>query len=180
MLRKIFSALLVISVIVGYYYKDNIYSYIKGYVSASNSTTSDDREIIIDNMTVASSTAIDNKAKQWIYTFDKRLNDKDSNDKVISIYYDQYHDVYFHYLVGELRANTNNDVDTSWNDYLSTLLDKGLKQKLADNRANLEYLDLRFPNKLFYKFKNIDSNINNNQNDQRILGTSTISSSTRR
>ncbi len=183
MLTKLFWVLLVFSLFLSFIYRDKIQTlYIDKFV---NNTKKDDlisnlqqsneaknliliKDYNIPNLTLATSTSISSKDKEYIYTFIKRL-DGNTKEKVISVYYDNYKDVYLRIEKGEIRINTLNDIDIVWNDYLSAIGDSKLSYKLKNERDNLDYLDLRFPNKLFYKFKTYD---------QRILGTSTISSST--
>lgn len=206
MLTKLFWVLLVSSLIISFIFRDYIQDlYINKFVNqgkkgifTKTSIESDKENItnikdyVIDNLTLATNTNITLKDKEYIYTFIKRLesnsikdlsiekNKEKSRVKVLSVYYDNYGDAYLHLDKGEIRLNIFNDLDTVWNDYLSAIGDSKLSYKLKNERDNLDYLDLRFPNKLFYKFKTTSSstNININKYDQRILGTSTISSST--
>ena len=189
MLTKLFWALLVISLTLSFIYRDKLQSiyknnfvnkYIKSPIDTNAGDSSNIKDYDIVNLTSATSTNITLKDRIYIYTFIKRLesyNMQDSNIenkeklklKIQSVYFDIYKDAYLHMEKGEIRINIYNDLDTVWNDYLSAIGDNKLSYKLKNERDNLDYLDLRFPNKLFYKFKTYD---------QRILGTSTISSST--
>ncbi len=195
MLTKLFWVLLVSSMVLSFIYRQQLQVlYINRFANQENknkvNNNTEENNIIIkdyeiNNLTLASNTTIILKDREYIYNFIKRLEissiQKEKLDsKVLSVYYDNYGDVYLYLERGEIRLNVSNDLDIVWNDYLSALGDNKLSSKLKNERDNLDYLDLRFPNKLFYKFKSISSstNIKNNQNDQRILGTSTISSST--
>lgn len=209
MLIKLFWALLVISLALSFIYKDQLKSfYINKFLdgnkkSAINNLKNDEisKGYDIVNLTSATGTSITLKDKEYIYNFIKRLEsyyiqggEIEKNEgakyeklKVMSVFYDNYGDVYLHLDNGEIRLNIFNDLDTVWNDYLSAIGDAKLSYKLKNERDNLDYLDLRFPNKLFYRFKNTSTSTNIkidntsikiNQYDQRILGTSTISSST--
>ncbi len=193
MLTKLFWALLAISLTLSFIYRDKLQSiyknnfvnkYIKSPTDANAGDSSDIKDYDIVNLTLATSSSITLKDKEYIYTFIKRLESNDMQNidtvkkgenemgkklKVMSVYFDIYKDAYLHMEKGEIRINIYNDLDTVWNDYLSAIGDNKLSYILKNERDNLDYLDLRFPNKLFYKFKTYD---------QRILGTSTISSST--
>ncbi len=188
MLTKLFWVLLVISLALSFVYKDQLKSfYINRFLNEDKKSTINNlenngttKDYNVSNLTLASGTSITLKDRIYIYTFIKRLesyNMQDSNIenkeklklKIQSVYFDIYKDAYLHMEKGEIRINIYNDLDTVWNDYLSAIGDNKLSYKLKNERDNLDYLDLRFPNKLFYKFKTYD---------QRILGTSTISSST--
>ena len=48
----------------------------------------------------------------------------------------------------------NQDTDKVWSNLVSAVDTDPLKSKLAVNKDNLEYLDARFGNKVFYKFTN--------------------------
>jgi cell division septal protein FtsQ len=54
---------------------------------------------------------------------------------------------------GRIFVNSKNDLDKNA-EYLELALETDqLKKKIENERANLDYLDLRFDNKVFYKFK---------------------------
>lgn len=192
MLTKLFWVLLVISLTVSFVYRAQIKNvFANNFLNRNKDNVlnnhGDDgvvKDYQINNLSLATGTVITLKDKEYIYTFIKRLeshnnqssiSDKLDLDKeklkfvVLSVNYDSYGDIYLHLNNGEIRLNIFNDLDTVWNDYLSAIGDSKLSYKLKNERNSLTYLDLRFPNKLFYKF---------NTYDKRILGTSTISSST--
>jgi len=55
---------------------------------------------------------------------------------------------------GYIILNTkNNNPDEIWINFISGIANPDLKEKLKDNLKNLIYIDLRFNNKIFYKFK---------------------------
>ena len=175
MLKRLFWVVLFISLIFVFIFKDNIqkskYSYLYNdlfILKNNNIATSLVKDI--KNLTLASGTLMDDYQKQWLNDFVQRL-EKTNNTKVLSIYYDNYNDAYLKLKNGEIKVNTNNNLDLTWNDYISAIEDKDLKEKLKNEINNLEYLDLRFINKLFYKFKTYDK-----ENSKGILGTSTIAS----
>lgn len=173
MLRKIFSVVLLISIVLAYYYRDFIYDYYKvNILNEANNAQAED--IHIDNLVLATGTKITYDDKLWIQNFALRYQYQyghDASSSIESIYFDQYNDVYYRMLIGELRANTKNNIDSSWNDFMSAMMDSDIKDKMKQARNDLEYLDIRFPNKLFYKFKT---------HEEGILGTSTEASSTSR
>lgn len=201
MLTKLFWALLVISFVFSFLYRVKLQAiYTDKVKNRDGKSEIENTKIIkdydISNLTLASGTSITLKDREYIYNFIKRLESHNGGGgekvkeqtykKVQSVYFDMYKDAYLHMEKGEIRINIDNDLDTVWNDYLSALGDNKLSYKLKNERNSLVYLDLRFPNKLFYKFNTVNNNtkssstkININQNDQRVLATSTISSSTR-
>ena len=160
MLRKLFWALLAISLILYFLFRDKINNTINYRFHPEKIIDLTLGNIEIKNLTLATSTVITMTEREWLYTFIKRLervninkNNTVGNIKVYSVFYDKYHDAYLKLENGEMRVNTNNSLETTWNDYVSAIEDKDLKNKMMTDIDNLEYLDLRFINKLFYKFK---------------------------
>lgn len=75
---------------------------------------------------------------------------------VQSIYIDEYSDVR---ISGENSSSSvvlsaSSDVDKVWSNLLSAIDTEPLKSKLGANKNQMEYLDTRFGNKVFYKFTN--------------------------
>jgi cell division septal protein FtsQ len=54
---------------------------------------------------------------------------------------------------GVIKITKRAQVDKVWGSILSAIDTDPLKSKIADNVSALEYIDARFPNKVFYKFK---------------------------
>lgn len=77
---------------------------------------------------------------------------------------------------GYLYLNIEEDPNTLWLNFLSAIKAEPLKTKLADNFSSLEYIDLRFDNKIFYKFNDTAVNITNTEN--KSLNNSTSSENT--
>lgn len=71
---------------------------------------------------------------------------------------------------GYLYANTKDNSEEVWNTFASLLIADPLKGLLSKDLYNLNYIDLRFKNKVFYKF-------NNNSNISNTIFTSTTSTS---
>ncbi len=197
MLRKLFWVLLAFSFILYFFFRKQINNSINYRLHPENISAFPLVNIDIKDLTLASSTSITIAERAWLDTFIKRLektnlnkNNTVKNIKVSSVFYDKYHDAYLKLESGEIRVNTNSNLETVWNDYVSAVEDKDLKNKISTDMDNLEYLDLRFVNKLFYRFKDtlkkstttvemINNNIKNVKNSKGILGTSTIASSSR-
>lgn len=55
---------------------------------------------------------------------------------------------------GYIYVNTNDRPDYVWITFVSAIDVEPLKTKLAQNLSSLDYFDLRFSNKIFYKFEN--------------------------
>lgn len=71
---------------------------------------------------------------------------------------------------GYLYVNTKDNSEEVWNTFASLLIADPLKGLLSKDLYNLNYIDLRFKNKVFYKF-------NNNSNISNTIFTSTTSTS---
>ena len=166
MLRKLFWALLGFSLLAFVYFKYVLHRDISKDIFNLNRDTETVQNINIDNLSLGTSTNITLADKIWIQTFSKRL-EKYNKKQIVSIVFDKYSDIYFKYDIGEIRANTKNNIDTSWNDMLSAMQDKDLKSKMDNKDDVLLYLDIRFPNKLFYKFKS-----NEKPNGEGVLASS--------
>jgi hypothetical protein len=54
---------------------------------------------------------------------------------------------------GVIKITKRAQVDKVWESILSAIDTDPLKSKITDNVSALEYIDARFPNKVFYKFK---------------------------
>jgi hypothetical protein len=67
---------------------------------------------------------------------------------------DSYNDIY---LLSEegigIKITKDADMDKVWSTIVSAIDTDPLKTKLQNSLQSLEYLDIRFPNKVFYKFK---------------------------
>jgi hypothetical protein len=82
-------------------------------------------------------------------------------------------------ISNDIRVKTKEGWEIYFNEDIS--LDKEmemLKAVLAneinsDQRSNLEYIDLRIDNKVFYKLQNSDSNIQSDQNNQDATASDT-------
>lgn len=67
-----------------------------------------------------------------------------------------------------IKISFRNDIEKTWNNFVSIYLDPIFKKDLQDNINNIEYIDLRFTNKVFYKNKNGEQT-----SKQELLATST-------
>ncbi len=72
--------------------------------------------------------------------------------------------------VGYLFVNTKDNVEEVWTTFASVLIADPLKNMLKNNLNDLNYVDLRFKNKVFYKF--------NGSNNPASIPISTSSSTT--
>ncbi len=82
---------------------------------------------------------------------------------------------------GYIYVNTKDNANYVWVTFISAIDTEPLKSKLEKNLKNLEYIDLRFSNKVFYKFKdNIKKEIIKDEEDiiNNINATSSVSTST--
>ena len=53
---------------------------------------------------------------------------------------------------GYIYIDTMNDIENVWINFISAVLNNPLKENLINNFSNLEYIDLRFGSKIYYKF----------------------------
>lgn len=90
--------------------------------------------LVSQNLEFASSSIIEENGDQKIYIKDTK------NDS------------------GYIYVNTKDDPEFVWNTFASAILADPIKSKLEKELLNLEYIDLRFGNKVFFKFK--DKNVN--------------------
>ena len=73
---------------------------------------------------------------------------------------------------GYLFVNTNDDPSFVWITFVSAIAGEPLKSSLTNNLKNLDYIDLRFKNKVFYKFENKSISTNNTDNNSSTTSTS--------
>ncbi len=64
---------------------------------------------------------------------------------------------------GYIYVNINDKADYVWITFVSVIDVEPLKTKIKNDLENLDYIDLRFSNKVFYKFKNANLNIVSNE-----------------
>lgn len=62
---------------------------------------------------------------------------------------------------GYIYLSEYDDPNYLWLNFISAIQADPLKTQLKDDLINLEYIDLRFSNKIFYKFKDYELNISN-------------------
>lgn len=76
--------------------------------------------------------------------------------KVASLSVDEYNDIRLYDADGRssVIVSSTADMNKVWSNILSAIDTDPLKSKLADQPKNLEYIDTRFGNKVFYKFTN--------------------------
>ncbi len=91
--------------------------------------------------------------KVWLESFVDKLTK--SKMKVSKIEYKDYSD-YNIYTINStyIKINTKNDIEKSWNNFISSYTKSAIKEK---ELSDLEYVDIRFKNKIFYKLKNTDT-----------------------
>jgi hypothetical protein len=90
--------------------------------------------------------------KIWLESFVNKL--KKSNIKVSKIEFKDFGDYNLYTVNGTfIKINVKNDIEKSWNNFISSYT----KQAIKDNELeSLEYIDIRFKNKIFYRLKNIN------------------------
>lgn len=134
-------------------------------ISADNSITTDDSNIVADdafsklfalrlpsqNLTYASSSEISSNGDMKIFLKNTH------NDS------------------GYLFVNTKNDASYVWITFVSAIAGEPLKSSLTNNLKNLNYIDLRFGNKIFYKFTGASSptTISNSSSTNSTTSTTT-------
>jgi len=122
---------------------------------ASTSTVSTSTKIVIRELSYAE--------KEWLEKFIKRL--KSQNITIRQMEIGEYYDVF---LISEnktrFKVSTKMNVDKAWNNTISVLANE--KFKMDTNMTSgsafdkLEYIDVRFENKIFYKLYGIKQNEN--------------------
>ena len=75
---------------------------------------------------------------------------------------------------GYLYVNTKDNVEEVWTTFASILMSDPVKNLLITDLTNLNYVDLRFKNKVFYKF----NNLTNTSTESVATSTETINSTT--
>ena len=75
---------------------------------------------------------------------------------------------------GYIYVNTKDNVEEVWTTFASILIADPVKNLLNTNLTNLNYVDLRFKNKVFYKF----NNLTNTSTESVATSTTTINSTT--
>ncbi len=105
----------------------------------------------------ASSTLNKDDIKNLTTVIDK-LDKAFVNINAINI--DEYNDVYLlnSENKGRIVFRLNSDYDKLWRNFLSVIDTEPLKGDLDTKKSDLSYLDLRFGNKVFYKFTKVDVN----------------------
>jgi hypothetical protein len=58
---------------------------------------------------------------------------------------------------GYIYVSTKDNVEEVWNTFASILIADPVKNLFGNNLSNLNYVDLRFKNKVFYKFNGLNS-----------------------
>ena len=58
---------------------------------------------------------------------------------------------------GYIFVNTKDDVEEVWSTFASVLIADPLKNLFINNLIDLNYIDLRFQNKVFYKFNGLNN-----------------------
>ena len=71
---------------------------------------------------------------------------------------------------GYLYVNTKDNVEEVWTTFASVAIADPIKNLLNNDLLNLNYVDLRFKNKVFYKF----NGLNNSASSSIPVATSTI------
>jgi hypothetical protein len=74
---------------------------------------------------------------------------------------------------GYLFVNTKEDPNFVWITFVSAIAGEPLKSSLANDLSHLSYIDLRFKNKIFYKFDNKYTSTINTENSNSTTSTST-------
>lgn len=59
--------------------------------------------------------------------------------------------------LGFIFVSSKDNPEEIWNTFASILLSDSFKNNLYKNISNLDYIDLRFKNKVFYKFNNLNT-----------------------
>ncbi len=77
--------------------------------------------------------------------------------------------------VGYLFVNTKDNVEEVWTTFASVLIADPIKNLFTKNLSDLNYIDLRFKNKVFYKFNGVN---NSNSAPNTISASTTITNST--
>lgn len=102
---------------------------------------------------------INNNTNEFLELFKKKLSNKNlifaSSTEI-----DKNYDMKIFLLntkndSGYIHINTRNtNAEKVWINFISIIDSEDLKNKLQNNLKNLEYIDMRFGNKIYYKFYN--------------------------
>jgi hypothetical protein len=102
---------------------------------------------------------IQNKDKEISYEEEKYLNDIIKRFKKQEINIDHldviYPDAFLYKEDSDfyIKISFRNGIDRTWNNFVSVYLDPAFKRDFQNDINNIEYIDLRFSNKVFYKNK---------------------------
>ncbi len=108
----------------------------------------------LDGVMVTRITFLSNEKLESILSLVSKINSTIITVRRIDI--DTYGDIslYDERGVSKVVFTKDQDVKKVWSNLVSAIDTDPLKTKLRDNKDNLEYLDVRFGNKVFYKFTN--------------------------
>lgn len=127
---------------------------IHGYVTLNLATTTQYKEEDNDGIKVVKVAGIDKEKLTSMITLADKINSTILTISRIEI--DTYGDISLYDESGISKVMFAGDQDTKkvWSNLVSAIDTDPLKEKLSNNKDNLEYLDARFGNKVFYKFTN--------------------------
>lgn len=149
---------LVLLIIFGIYFLNqrniiNLNSFLNNISDLKEKKTENDVAVIDENL----------KEHNFIQIFRNRLPSKNLNFASSSEIYPNGDMKIFlqdtEDSLGYLYVNTNNDAEYVWITFVSAMDAEPLKSEVEKKIKYLDYIDLRFSNKIFYKFKDLEAKI---------------------
>lgn len=137
-----------------------------------------DKSVFINTSEGQGFSSEQDKGEEFIKTFRNRLPSKNlnfaSSSKIsqsgdMKIYLKNTKD-----NSGYIFVNTKDDVNYVWITFVSAIDVNPLKEELEKKLEYLDYIDLRFSNKVFYKFHEEKSGILDKKNEDDIISSTTL------
>lgn len=129
-----------------------------------------EKSIIVRNLTSSSTLSEDDI--RVIFNIESLLEKKNINTN--SVYVDVYRDVYLDTDFAKIIFSLKTDSQKVVNTLISVIDNKLFKTDLQNSQNMLEYIDIRFGNKVFYKYKS--STKDEKQTQLQLLDHSTTTS----
>ncbi len=118
-------------------------------------------------------TTLNYDQKVWVGSFIKKLKMQSIIIQQLETY--EYNDVYFMTTEGLIiKTNTQVDIDSAWNSFVSSYFQDNIQK----SNKKLEYIDIRFKNKIFYRFVGDEKLEQKLEQKQVTVATTTIHATT--
>jgi len=175
---KVILVLIFLRIIFFILYKSNFISSAKTFFQNSYTNVKSSIKNIIPHKDSSVSESSDDTNNDFVSVFKKRLSSQNVEfasstllpNGDIKIFLKNTKDE-----AGYLYVNTKNNVEEVWSTFASIAIADPVKNLLNTNLTNLNYIDLRFKNKVFYKFNNLTNTSSSSISTSSVLTNSTSS-----